>query len=113
MEIQLNDIVESYNQYISKIPTGCTRIVELFHQDQSVEALNHIADLSEGIGWLVSAKNYLLTNDINIDWDEKELIDYLEEINKGLELQDYVLVADLIEYEIIPFFEERHVIQSI
>lgn len=105
MDIELNEIIDSYNQYVSKIPTGCMRVVELFQQDKSVIALEQVANFSEGISWLISAKNYLIANDINITWNEQALIEFLKEINSGLEIQDYVLVTDLFEYEIIPFFE--------
>lgn len=113
MDIQLNEIIDSYNQYIARFPTGCMGIVELFNQGQSLVALKNIADLSEGIEWLIQAKNYLLLNGVKVDWNEYELINFLEEINKGLELQDYVLVSDLMEYEIVPFFENRKIINEI
>lgn len=105
MEKEMLEIIDSYNEYITRIPNGCGKIVSLFNEEQVSEALSVIVDFSEGLSWLIKVKKVLEQNGVLVKWNEIDIVDFLQEINSGLEVQDYVLVSDLIEYEIIPFFE--------
>ena len=53
----------------------------------------------------------LIQNNVKVDFDISKINEYLEEINDGLEKQDYLLVADIFEYEIVPYFEEATLAQ--
>lgn len=105
MSSEIKEIIEDYNGYINKLPSGCEKIVQFLSEDRIEDALASIVDLSEGIYWIVQVKEFLMNNmDIAVGWNEQEIINFLQEINEGLEIRDYVLVSDLIEYELIPFF---------
>ncbi|WP_338652589.1 hypothetical protein [Lysinibacillus sp. Y5S-8] len=100
----LNDTIKSFNEYIERLPEGCMMIASNLRDDRIAEGLNHIRDFSEGAGWIVEASRLLKENNVTITFDMTKIVDYLSEINDGLSIGDYNLVADLFEYEIVPFF---------
>lgn len=100
------EVIESYNEYLTKVPTGSIGIANSLRKDQTQEALQLILDFSDGMGWLAQATELLQKNDVHTSLDITKIHEFLNEINNGLEIQDYVLVADMFEYEIAPFFEE-------
>lgn len=100
------ETIESYNEYIEKVSRGCVKIADYLRKDQISEAMRLILDFSEGMGWLVEARNLLVKNEVKVTLEEEKIHEFLHEVNAGLEIHDYVLVADMFEYEIAPFFEE-------
>ncbi|GEK31434.1 hypothetical protein KZO01_17430 [Kurthia zopfii] len=103
--IQIEEVVSDYNDYIHRIPAGCSQIVRFINENRISEALEMVVDFSEGITWLTSARSYLEAEGITLDWKENQVTDFLNEINSGLEVGDFVIVSDIFEYEIIPFFK--------
>lgn len=104
MDQILNETIVSYNEYINKLPKGCLKIAEMLREGQVVGALNIIRDFSEGVIWVVDANKLFIQNGLLISLDTEKVQNYLIEINEGLEMEDYNLIADLFEYEITPFF---------
>ncbi|MFE3576822.1 hypothetical protein [Lysinibacillus sp. NPDC059133] len=102
----LNETILSFNEYIGGLPEGCMMIANVLRDDQIAEALGHIKDFSEGACWVVEASRLLQANNVSIGFDMTKIIDYLGEINEGLSIGDYNLVADIFEYEIAPFFKD-------
>lgn len=102
----LNETIDSYNQYIEKIPSGALYIANRLREDKISEALLGIKSFSEGVIWLVEASDLLQKNGVSKKLEIGKIQDFLSEINNGLEIQDFILVADMFEYEIAPFFEE-------
>jgi len=105
-EIDLKELVQDYNSYIKRIQQGTLAIAESFRQKDINEGLRSIVDFSEGMSWIIAVNNHFGLNNINTAFDEKKIIHFLEEINKALSVQDYFLVADLFEYEIVEYFTE-------
>ncbi|WPK12408.1 hypothetical protein R6U77_01580 [Lysinibacillus louembei] len=102
----LSETIESYNQYVEKIPSGAFYIANCLRTDNITEALSGIKAFSEGVIWLIDVKGLLKKNQVNVELSIEKIQEFLIEINTGLEMQDYILVADMFEYEIAPFFEE-------
>lgn len=106
----MNDLiietVESYNVYIQRIPNGCQAIADQLRKDEISDALGNIRLFSEGVAWLIEVNTVLKKHKIENDLQSEKVTEFLIEINEGLERQDFVLVADMFEYEIKPFFEE-------
>ncbi|WAA09793.1 hypothetical protein [Fervidibacillus albus] len=100
------ELIESFNNYLLRLPKGVYYISECLRKDQLNEAFQTIKDFSEGVMWLSDATRLLKQNDVEVQLNINQIQAFLIEINEGLEKQDYVLVADLFEYEIAPFFEE-------
>lgn len=110
---EINEVVESYNSYIQHITPGSLQIAEHLRRDEVQHALQLILQFSEGMGWLVQATDLLKENDVTVTLKVEQIHEFLNEINNGLQIQDYVLVADMFEYEIAPFFESVTAIEGI
>lgn len=106
MDELLQDTLESYKEYIEKIPGGATYIATSMREDRIQDALKSIQDFSEGLIWLADVNQLIKKNGVRIELNINQIFVYLQEVNEGLENQDYLLVADLFEYEIAPFFED-------
>lgn len=108
----MNELITSYNNYIRKLSKGCLVISELLREEKYVQALENIANFSEGINWIIQVRKEL-KNEIGIfQLNLKEIEGFLNEINEGLEIQDYVLVADLFEYELAEYFKNPALIEG-
>lgn len=102
---EINEVVQSYNEYIQNIAPGSLQIAGFLRQDDVKAAVQLILQFSEGMSWLVQAGELLVQNEVKVNLQAEQIHEFLEEINNGLEIQDYVLVADMFEYEIAPYFE--------
>ncbi|MED3802749.1 hypothetical protein P4562_12495 [Lysinibacillus xylanilyticus] len=100
------EIVDEYYKYVAKIPTGLQHIADSLRADNVQTALNEILNFSEGITWIKQMEEILMEQGVNMDLNKHQLEDYLNLINEGLEKQDFVLVADIFEYEVMPYFEQ-------
>lgn len=101
---ELNEVMNSYNEYTQNIPKGLLVIINQLRDNEVEEALVNIKNFSEGIMWLIEATHLINKNKGNLKTDITELIECLTEINKSLEKEDYMLTADIFEYDLIPFF---------
>ncbi|MGG2108516.1 hypothetical protein [Lysinibacillus pakistanensis] len=106
MDSKIIEVIESYNKYLEGLPKGCIAIAEQIRKNDIPQALQSILHFSEGASWLTTASDLLSKNNILVRFEVERVLEFLEEVNNGLSIQDYVLVADMFEYEIAPFFEE-------
>lgn len=110
---ELLEAIESYNNYLQKIPNGTIYIAECLRDDKFNEAFQTIKDFSEGVIWLIRVAERLIERNVEVSINVEQINSFLIEINEGLENQDFMLVADLFEFEIAPFFENVPLIQRI
>ena len=113
MNTSIIEVIESYNSYIERISSGSLQIAEHLRKDEIDEAMQKILQFSEGMGWLIQASELLNKNDVKVTLEVEAINEFLQEINNGLEVMDYVIVADMFEYEISPFFEQVKKIEGI
>ncbi|BDH60812.1 hypothetical protein MTP04_09420 [Lysinibacillus sp. PLM2] len=100
------EVIESYNNYIENVGPGSIKIAEHLRKDEIQDAMQMILQFSEGMSWLVQASELLIKNGVKVVLETEKINEFLTEINNGLEMEDFVIVADMFEYEIAPFFEE-------
>lgn len=106
MTEEVIEVILSYNDYLSKVPSGSVQIANYLREDNVQNAIQMVLDFSEGMAWLVHATELLEKNGVNVEFEVEKIHEFLNEVNSGLEMQDYVLVADMFEYEIATFFTE-------
>ena len=102
------DALRTANEYINNLKRGIIDSVELIQNDNEERGIALIPDIAEGIGWVLNVieltkdaqKKKIEFNDIN----EK-----LEEVVEALENDDFILIGDLLKYEILPIIEEIHI----
>lgn len=114
MEQLIYETMESYNNYIDAVHQGSLDIAEKLRTENNEEALPMVKDFSEGLIWLIDVNTKLKDLGYSASLNMEEIQEFFVEINEGLLNQDYVLVADMFEYEIAPYFEqlEKYTINS-
>jgi len=97
---------ESFYDYIGRVVQGSETIANYLREDKIGEAMQLIIQFSEGVSWLIKVIILMKDHNYHININPDQMNEFLVEINDGLERQDYVIVADMFEYEIKPFLEE-------
>lgn len=105
-----NDKLEaiiSADEYLYNLKKGVKNIVELIQEGKEQEGINLISQVADGIDWVASVVK--LTKDIQKNEIEMEDInEHIETIIEALENEDYILISDLFNYEILPILERVH-----
>lgn len=94
----------SYYDYIVKVSSGCQFIADKIREGNLPIAISFITDISEGLSWLLEVEKHMKDNMFEIESATVNAKEFFTEINEAMERQDYVLIADLFEYEIKPIF---------
>lgn len=100
----LQETIEMYNDYIKKVAIGSVEIPEYLRQNRVEDAYHLITGFSQGMQWIQEVNSLFKLNNIKGILDLDIIKADLEEINNALIVQDNVLLADIFEYEIEPFF---------
>ena len=103
-DMLVTDIKNTYYEYVNKVSDGCMMIAQNLRLQQYEQAFNDIVNLAEGLQWLISVEEVLKQNNFQINSRISEANEFMNEVNDALEQQDYVLLADLFEYELNPLF---------
>ena len=103
-EFQLNELKNSYYDYISQIPNGLQNIIAFISNNKVEQALNGIANLAEGLEFLLTVEQAFKQENLTINSNINQAMEFIREINASLVNQDYILLKDIIEYELIPIF---------
>lgn len=100
----------SVNGYIHEVLIGIDAVVELFQRGREDQANNIYNDLIEGLQWLMDA--LALTQDVqtvyHIKIDIYDINTIFQQINEAFCNRDYVLIGDLLEYEVAPILISWH-----
>lgn len=112
------EIILSTIDYIGRAIPEIENLSDQFYKTPSNESWNKLVDLFEGIKWILDTfimidNNKQLKNIVNSyeEWnlyaqDIYSLKELLGEFEDVLENSDYVSIADILSYELIPLFKE-------
>ncbi|MGG0655029.1 hypothetical protein [Rummeliibacillus pycnus] len=106
MNINSVEVLEEYTTYIRDLPSGLKKILNNIEMENYEVVPHQILLLTEGMEWLLSANQYLISNNTVSENVIEVLNPHLESLLNGLGKKDYVLISDIVEYELIPYFEE-------
>lgn len=101
------EVLITANEYIYNIKKAIKNVSILINENKEAEAYKIIQDLPEALAWTFDAVN--LTNDCLKSELEINLInDFLKEIIEAIENDDFILVGDIFNYELLPVIENLH-----
>ncbi|WP_342473030.1 hypothetical protein MHH70_08230 [Metasolibacillus sp. FSL H7-0170] len=103
-QVQINELKNSYYEYIAKIPQGLQTIINLLVNNELEKVFNSIADLAEGIEFLLKVEQAFKEQGIFTNSRIAEAITIFKNLNDSLANEDFILLKDLVEYELIPIF---------
>ena len=117
----VNDNILTIKEYLDRAIPAIKELSDQFYREPNVGDWQDIANLFEGIGWILETYQSIdcleNLNDIVSSyetWNEyvKEvrfLNDQLGELQDAMENSDNILIGDLLSYEIEPIFENMKV----
>ncbi|AVQ44414.1 TPA: hypothetical protein ACX96Z_000775 [Clostridium sporogenes] len=103
----MNEKIEALrtaSEYILNLKNGINTAAENFQTGNDEDGTNLVPLIADGINWV--AQILELTKDVHkeeVNFDE--LNNKLEELVEAIEFQDFILVGDLFQYEILPEIE--------
>lgn len=97
------ETLKTANEYMNNLISGVKCSVELLYGGNETEGFSMIPSICEGIQWITQV--LVLTGNKNKDLVDI-LFEKLEEIVESFENKDYILVADLLNYELLQVLEE-------
>jgi hypothetical protein len=90
------------DDYILRLTRGIESTVQLFRQQKEDEGLGLLIQIIDGLSWTIEAvfslRITLLEQGFNANVEQ--LNDLLNELLKAMENEDYVLISDILQYEI-------------
>lgn len=97
----IENILITAKEYMENLLKGLEKIsVRFINADK--EAIKDLLPLIEGIDYICKVLYLVKVEETTIE----VLNNYLNEIINALENEDYILVGDLIKYELIPILDE-------
>ncbi|WP_032121979.1 hypothetical protein [Clostridium amazonitimonense] len=95
------EVLQTAREYMGNLTRGMDGCIIDLREGRINEGLSLISPILEGMQWIYDVVR--LTKDVQKDpMDEKEMEDKLKEMIEAFENQDFVLISDLMEYEILP-----------
>lgn len=97
------EIRQTAAEYLPKLARGLTAIAELIRNGNEAEGAHFFVQATQGLRWLVGLlANIHLVSALEIEKFKENLNTLLT----AWENKDYVLISDLLEYELAPFVEQ-------
>lgn len=100
------ETVSTLKEYLPRLIAASKKLPESLQSGNQLKAINELPEYFEGLQWVLSALVGLQKNGYFIEVSSSDLNSYLLEVEESIKSQDYVLMADLLEYEILPKLEE-------
>lgn len=96
-----DEILESTREYLIKLEIGTKTLIEKIRTNK-IEGTDYkkVSDIMEGMDWCLRA--FQLTKEYYSSDEVLEITFILQEILNCVECKDNVLLADLLEYELLP-----------
>ena len=109
--------------YLKKLIPGFEQAADLFRTGNEQEANKYYLQILDGIDWFSQVVSVIMspdegetelpdTDDESLEVRQKKLTDLMSQMLEANENQDWVLLADILEYEMVPFYKDWEKILS-
>ncbi len=113
--------IANAEDYLKKLIPGIQQASELFHSGNEQEANKFFLNIVDGIEWfsqvIDAVLNVIGENSASLRFNKKSildrkqlLLDLITQMLTANKNKDWVLLADLLEYEILPYYKEWELI---
>jgi hypothetical protein len=103
--------------YLKKLIPGFEQAADLFRTGNEQEANKYYLQILDGIDWFSQVVSVIMqpdenetglpdADDENLQVRQKKLTDLMSQMLEANENQDWVLLADILEYEMVPFYKD-------
>ena len=109
--------------YLKKLIPGFEQAADLFRAGNEQEANKYYLQILDGIEWFSQVVSVIMspdegetelpdTDDESLEVRQKKLTDLMSQMLEANQNQDWVLLADILEYEMVPFYKDWEKILS-
>ena len=109
--------------YLKKLIPGFEQAADLFRAGSEQEANKYYLQILDGIEWFSQVVSVIMspdegetelpdTDDESLEVRQKKLTDLMSQMLEANQNQDWVLLADILEYEMVPFYKDWEKILS-
>ena len=109
--------------YLKKLIPGCEQAADLFRAGNEQKANKYYLQILDGIEWFSQVVSVIMspdegetelpdTDNESLEVRQKKLTDLMSQMLEANENQDWVLLADILEYEMVPFYKDWEKILS-
>ena len=104
--------------YLVKLIPGFQKAADLFRMGNEQEANQYYLQVLDGIEWFSQVVIIIVSTQKNkseeksLEERQKKLTDLMSQMLEANQNQDWVLMADLMEYEMIPFYKDWETVLS-
>ncbi|MHB1041768.1 MAG: hypothetical protein ACYC0Q_02910 [Eubacteriales bacterium] len=105
MESLTEATLDSCREYIPRLIEAVSKIACDIQSGNETQGIRLIPVVFDGLQWLTEAIRGMQQIGFSIGIDLQDITGCFEQLEKALEIRDYVLTADLFEYEIGPALE--------
>jgi hypothetical protein len=113
----LNDLVannlSNALDYLEKLIPGFDQAADLFRMGNEQEANKYYIKILDGMDWFSEVINIVMSSkgegpeaEDTLQLRQAKLTDLMSQMLEANKNQDWVLLADILEYEMIPFYKE-------
>ena len=112
----INKNIDNADAYLIRLIPGIEKSVELFRMGNEQEANKFFINIIDGIDWLSQVLDMILAakaispdtvfGEKSIQDRRTSLVGFTQQMVDANKNQDWVLLADLLEYEILPYYQE-------
>ena len=99
-------------EYLEKLISGFQKAADLFSMGNEQEANQYYLQILDGIDWFSQVILTIVNAQVDIfkeqtlEERQKILTDFMAQMLEANQNQDWVLIADLLEYEMAPFYKD-------
>jgi hypothetical protein len=101
------EVLKTAKEYMKNLNKAILKSSEYLQNGDYFNGTNLIANITEGLEWviqLVTVRKDIYDKDMEIN----RIVDNIKEIIEAFENEDYILIGDLLQYEISPMIEEYY-----
>ena len=102
LRAQAIEAFETAIDYMDRIHKEIPLMVEYYKNNTITDVSDKMFDLSEGLYWIYDVVR--LTTEYN-SLVSSEIIDSYSEMNQAFENKEYILLADILQYELMPLIK--------
>lgn len=102
------ETLEEMRNYIPNVLQAINGMVKSFQTDNEQEGIKVFNPFAEGMQWILEALSLTQTlqKELDMDIDIAQIEHPIGEMLEGWENGDYILISDLLEYEIYPLLNK-------
>ncbi|AYV67887.1 hypothetical protein C2I06_13980 [Niallia circulans] len=106
----INDLTVSLNEYSNRAIPIIKQLTEQFYQSPTEESWGLLQDLLEGLSWIYNTIKSISNGELD-EYKQQLLViaNHLEielpNLLDAMENQDFILIGDIISYEVLPQYE--------